>query len=1276
MDQTMNISQTVQEYHPAAAKGVVTPAMTYEVPENPYEQDFLPIAEDDTGCPFNGVDAMPVADAAASADSDAEADTGKRKGRRKPFDHSKGEKIIDFPDVRHFLQVHFLTHLAQPKVQSFGYFNVYALKPKEGKNPPMRCFGGKLGEELEDFIGSTNFRQDHNYYITANSFRSPTKRNMDELFAMCNIVVDIDNHNDSPNAQAVFNDAKVLAGLIENRFAGFAEDRAVPGPNSIVLTGRGIQLWWAFIPTMPNFRDIFDILAVHYCNTLRDFLDCFPQESAGFSVDPGPSKNKVGLFRMPGTINPKVGIRSEVKVLSEEVHDFVEERKKTLHIPAQFKTDAMLADEDLRTKKWAEAHGETYTKRKRRRKSTAAADKANAKAGTASVAKPVAVRASKEKEKEQDATCDNFASVAWMRAHSLKLLVEKRKGLMTGCRDNFLWIFFNEMVKCVGESDAMRFTREINSQFSEPFTEAELLSSVKHCARAGISERSTIGYAIKNTTIINFLQITEEEQNYIGLHPAEENALNNSGFYQILRGYTNNCAYREDILRYFEIMRLMDLGFGPAELGRLFNIPRRTLQDVARYRATYYARCNELETRMRMAETYVTDRANHDKYVVGEIRKYCASVSEDSGTDVSQIIAIIDQINNRPDYGVEVGKFTPHTEITNFLDISRTVAALEAYEKQALEEGKDPYGWTSKHKGKTSEQVVAELKAILTDGSFNPCLGMAEVWEAPLHMAAGAETWLQNGYSIPVAGKTKTSAKCLTVVTTLPEQYKNASVNDDYEDSTTKTGTVIPFRRQEAYDEGSPCESGELQKNQITALGVGLPKVEWATGQEAGLSTYYQYIYSNIYITPPLTQQTNRIKAIKRESTSDLPQEPTRGEITTDTNITTRTSETVPEAATGTDVNPAAPYIDDEPYMTTTVVLSHQLSPESKAFLATLGPEDEADIIPVDAIRADEYIADQAALDGVASDPDFGEAVTGQAVFETASNQPASEVLPANQSDPAQGYWESLYAQEPTDLGTYCEAENGCMYHRDVVGDIPDDMPEGTDPEHDESYWESLYKEAPVDLGAYCEFEDGCLYHHDGKHVDLRDQDQEGYWESLFAQEPPYLNEQTKDDGCKHNIIDPYAVLKDIPTNVLEAELLRRKREKENRLTEAAKCVQDNMTRQAQVMAGSSAVSDLLQIGAGIITAKKYEAPQAIQLVSPYQPPVQETNPYQPPVVEQAYQPPVRKSTPYQPPVAQQHAQHNHQQTAKQSTQNPAQRPKQNMVPPDHPWAYLFEMPV
>ena len=90
MDQTMNISQTVQEYHPAAAKGVVTPAMTYEVPENPYEQDFMPIAEDDTGCPFNGVDAMPVADTAASADSDAEEDTGKRKVRRKPFDHSKG----------------------------------------------------------------------------------------------------------------------------------------------------------------------------------------------------------------------------------------------------------------------------------------------------------------------------------------------------------------------------------------------------------------------------------------------------------------------------------------------------------------------------------------------------------------------------------------------------------------------------------------------------------------------------------------------------------------------------------------------------------------------------------------------------------------------------------------------------------------------------------------------------------------------------------------------------------------------------------------------------------------------------------------------------------------------------------------------------------------------------------------------------------------------------------------------------------------------------------
>lgn len=1242
MDQMGNTNQAAQESHPAVAKDVVTPVMTCEVAANPYEQDFMPTADDDTDCPFSDVGTKPVISQDSAAPADAEVDIGKRKGKRKPFDRSKGEKIIDFTEIRHFLQVHFLTHLAQPKVQSFGYFNVYALKAKDGKDTPMRCFGGKLGEELEDFIASTNFRHDHNYYITANAFRSRTKRNMDELFAMCNIVVDIDNHKASPNAQAVFNDAKVLAGLIETRFASFAEDRAVPGPNSIVLTGRGIQLWWAFIPTVPKFRDIFDILAMHYCNTLRDFLNCFPLEFGGFSIDVGPSKNKAGLFRMPGTINPKVGIRSEVKVLSEEIHDFVEERKKTIHIPAQFKTDAMLADEDLRTKKWAEAHGETYTKRKRRRKSRAAADKANPQTDVAATVKPTAQSAVNEKEeKERDATCDNFAPIAWMRAHSLKLLVEKRRGLMTGSRNNFLWIYFNEMAKCIGKDAALRLTREVNNEFSEPFSENELLHSVTHCARSGISERSSIGYAIKNTTIIDMLQITEEEQNYIGLHPAEENALHNSGFYQILRGYMNNCAYRENMLRYFEIMRLMDLGFGPAELGRLFGIPRRTLQDVARYRDTYFARCNELETRMHMAETYVNDRAKHDKYLVGEIRKYCASVSEDSDTDVNQILSIIDQINNKTNYGIEVGKFTTHTDITNFLDTSRTVAALESYEKQTLEEGKDPYGWVTNRKGKTSEQVVTWLKAILTDGSFNSCLGMAEEWEAPLQMAAGAETWLQNGYSVPVAGKTKPSAKRLSVVSTMPEQYKNASANDDYYDSTTKTATVIPFKRQKTNDEGSPCESGKLQKIQFTALGSGLPKVECTTGQEAGLSAISMYSYSNIY--PPLhvTQQNNRIKSLKYESK--------RGEITTKTNTTTRFSETVPEPATETDVNTAAPYIDDAAYIVTETFLSHQLTPETKAFLATLGPEDEADIIPVDAIRTDEYIAEQGALDGDTPDLEFEEATTRQTVVETTTNRPSSVVLPANQSGPAQDYWESLFAQEPTELGTYCETENSCMYHRDVVGDIPDNLPEGSEPDHDDSYWESLYTEATIDLGTYCEFEDGCLYQHDGEQIEMRNQDQEGYWESLFAQEPPYLNGESKDNGCKHNVTDPYAVLKDIPTSVLEAELLRRKREEANRLTQASNSVQDNMSRQAQAKAKKSAVSDLLQIGEGLIAAKKYEIPKAVKQANPYQAPVQQVNPYQPPVAGHSYQPSVQESNPYQPPVVQP----TQQQTVNQKYQPP-----------------------
>lgn len=860
-------------------------------------------------------------------DDSVEKPSCRRRRYKSPYQYDRGESIVENPDVRRFLQIHFTTHTAQSKIRSFGYFNLYAISPTGSKDKKtLKCIGSCQGDDIEVFVEKTKFRDNTNYYVTANSFKSPTERNADELFAMCNLVVDIDNHCDAADPNNVFERAKTISELIAGRFAAFAEDRGVPGPNSIVLTGRGLQLWWAFVPSTVQYKDAFIILAEHYCNTLRDFIESFPDDSIGFEIDSGASKNRVGLFRMPGTINAKVGIRSEVTVLSNKVHDLVEARRKTLKIPFQFKTPAMLADEEKRKEKWAKANGVKYSPKKRKKVIKALADES---AGDGA--------AKRSDDDGLEKNFDNFAPVARARACSLECLVHERKFDLTGKRNNTLWLYYNECIKFTTKERAMELTRRMNSAFNEPLSDTEVSAAVSACNRPRLSTRSTKGYAIRNTTMIDMLDITEQEQDRIGLHPAEENALLGSGFYEILRNYNDTCCLREHMLLYFEIMRLMDLGFGPAELGRLFNIPRRTLQDVARYRHTYFNRLNELELRLRKGETYVHDRAAKDRYIIGQTRKYCEIVKEKTGVDITILHAVLTESGEESPTGVDPDFLTPITDATDFADISRTIAALDNYEMQAVENGRDPYGWVTIRKGQNKAKIVAQLKEALLSGSFEKCLGMAREWAAPVEMAAGCETWLQNSYVISSMNNFA-SAKCLGNVIEIATAktktvQKTCCKGLDCSQNTANAAPVVRFENGKPINMKSPAESGGLQKKQSASGWGGLSDIEWLSGAEPA-------------------NARNLLETIR-----------------------------------GPSVNQSIP-----------------LPPAKLQHTEPVG-------LKCESVKACQQIGDDLITD---------------------KNKMQNTAKKKSDEKPA-GYWESLLASEPTDLGVYYEHDNGCAYHYGAV---------------------------------------------------------------------------------------------------------------------------------------------------------------------------------------------------------------------------------------------------
>lgn len=152
--------------------------------------------------------------------------------------------------------------------------------------------------------------------------------------------------------------------------------------------------------------------------------------------------------------------------------------------------------------------------------------------------------------------------IAERRHNSLLKLAQIRKG-QTVERDNIIFCAFCVWAQ-VCNDDAAILTRlkEINATFAQPFTETEIKQYLKTAFRKR--------YKLKNKTIIERLNITEEEQDIIRLHATKTN-----------REFERAQARELKTNKHAEIIRLYKAGeLTQAEIAERVNVSLRTVNSV------------------------------------------------------------------------------------------------------------------------------------------------------------------------------------------------------------------------------------------------------------------------------------------------------------------------------------------------------------------------------------------------------------------------------------------------------------------------------------------------------------------------------------------------------------------------------------------------------------------------------------------------------------------------------------------------------------------------
>ena len=180
--------------------------------------------------------------------------------------------------------------------------------------------------DLKPFVSEMHVSQNMDYYITANSVCG-VRRVTDDVFGLHNIVIDIDCHAEE-------NSPALTAAFIWRCTRDLWNTGLCPEPNSIVLSGRGVQLWWALAPASAKIQYWYKRMQAWLIDALQGVLDENPEELGELSIDRSASIRLAGLFRLPFTYNTKTGRLGSAQIRRKERYNL----RTTIeqYVPAEY----------------------------------------------------------------------------------------------------------------------------------------------------------------------------------------------------------------------------------------------------------------------------------------------------------------------------------------------------------------------------------------------------------------------------------------------------------------------------------------------------------------------------------------------------------------------------------------------------------------------------------------------------------------------------------------------------------------------------------------------------------------------------------------------------------------------------------------------------------------------------------------------------------------------------------------------------------------------------
>lgn len=318
-----------------------------------------------------------------------------------------------------------------------------------------------LYDVLVNKLGFEAFELDKNYYFSPNTFFKP-RRSVETVRQISALYVDLDLHGKT----------KAEVKRITRDLVVFLKTDAVlkniPAPSIIVFTGRGLQLYWVLDPLPKHGVPLWQMTQDSITNAFRAIFKRY-----NIDIDVDHVSDIARVLRLPGTINTKAGEMARVlefndnKFRLDEINEnYFPELSDFKHSPRKPKAPAKLYH------------------------------------------------------------LFNLYSLHLARLNDIIKLVEMRKGHIESdeCRRRLVFLY-RYLTCCYLKSPqhALALTLDFNKGFTQPLPERTVIKATESAEKAyfdwlsgdvdiinGVPFRK--GYNYKNSTLIDWLSITPEEQ--------------------------------------------------------------------------------------------------------------------------------------------------------------------------------------------------------------------------------------------------------------------------------------------------------------------------------------------------------------------------------------------------------------------------------------------------------------------------------------------------------------------------------------------------------------------------------------------------------------------------------------------------------------------------------------------------------------------------------------------------------------------------------------------